>query len=111
MSAHTPGPWASDDVGNMDDIYRYIVADLTTQGADFVVAKFDLPSPIYAARRQQVEVNARLMAAAPDLLAALQALVAELDGPGKPYSTDSYAPPHFIETAKAAIAKATGAPF
>ena len=51
--------------------------------------------------------NARLTAAAPDLLAALQALVAELDGPGKPYSSDSYAPPHFIETAKAAIAKAT----
>ena len=46
-------------------------------------------------------------AAAPDLLAALQALVAELDGPGKPYSSDSYAPPHFIETAKAAIVKAT----
>ena len=51
--------------------------------------------------------NARLTAAAPDLLAALQALVAELDGPGKPYSSDSYAPPHLIESAKAAIVKAT----
>jgi len=107
MSKHTPGPWFSDDIGDMDDIYRYIVADLTAQGADCVVAKFDLPNPIHAARRQQAEANARLMAAAPDLLAALQALVAELDGSGKPDSSDSYAPEHFVTADKAAIAKAT----
>ena len=33
---------------------------------------------------------------------ALQALVAELDGPGKPDSSDSYAPEHFVTAAKAA---------
>jgi|GEM_PF-4268965 len=38
---------------------------------------------------------------------ALEAILQEAAGPGKPYDGDSYLPPHFIETAKAAIAKAT----
>ena len=90
MSAHTPGPWGLD--GNLiegPDGER--VACITA----------------YSRRTPKQKANARLIAAAPDLLAALQALVAELDGPGKPYSSDSYAPPQFIETARAAIAKAT----
>jgi len=49
----------------------------------------------------------RLIAAAPSLLAALQAIVEEADGTSKPYSSDSYLPPHLIQAARAAIAKAT----
>ena len=93
MSGYTPGPWiAGDDEGS--DYY--------------LVGPHDGDGLVYqSAVKLHTEPNTRLIAAAPDLLAALQALVAELDGPGKPYSSDSYAPPHFIETARAAIAKAT----
>lgn len=45
--------------------------------------------------------------AAQDLLAALQAIIEEADGPGKPYSGDSYLPPHMIEMDRKAIANAT----
>ena len=91
MSKHTPGPWGLD--GNLiegPDGER--VACITA----------------YSRRTPKQKANARLIAASPDLLAALQALVAELDGSGKPYSSDSYAPEHFVTAAKAAIAKAEG---
>lgn len=48
-----------------------------------------------------------LMAAAPDLLAALAAIVEEADGTSRPYSTDSYLPPHLVHAARVAIANAT----
>ena len=86
MSAHTPGPWT------------VVAIDWGETGN----ARLELKEI-----QRTGMADARLIAAAPDLLAALQALVAELDGPGKPYSSDSYAPPQFIETARAAIAKAT----
>lgn len=99
MSAHTPGPWQA-----VEDEQHLLSPDqfrIWINAEGLHVAYVDGP------RNVERVANARLTAAAPDLLAALQALVAELDGPGKPYSSDSYAPPHFIETAKAAIAKAT----
>ena len=43
-----------------------------------------------------------------DLVAALQAIVAEIDGPDRPYSTDSYLPRKFVEQARAALARAKG---
>ena len=102
MSAqHTPGPWRVERQNPSPTTGEWMIAG-TKPG--YLAEVRDCGS-------RDVQANARLIAAAPDLLAALQALVAELDGPGKPYSSDSYAPPHFIETAKAAIAKATGAPF
>ncbi len=101
MSAHTPGPWRVERQNPSPTTGEWMIAG-TKPG--YLAEVRDCGSG-------DVQANARLIAAAPDLLAALQALVAELDGPGKPYSSDSYAPPHFIETAKAAIAKATEAPF
>lgn len=41
------------------------------------------------------------------LLAALQSILVECAGPGRPYSADSYLPPHLIEAAQAAVAGAT----
>ena len=49
---------------------------------------------------EQAEANALLIAAAPDLLEALQRLVA--------VRNDWIGPPEFMENAKAVIAKATG---
>ena len=95
MSAqHTPGPWFATKVSD----YNKIAC---------IGRAWNISTILPLADFGDVDADARLITAAPDLLAALQALVAELDGPGKPYSSDSYAPPHFIETARAAIAKAT----
>ena len=46
--------------------------------------------------------------AAPDLLAALEAIMDEVAGPSKPFSSDSWLPERFHEIALAAIAKAKG---
>jgi hypothetical protein len=56
---------------------------------------------------QEQEVNARLIAAAPDMLAALEALVEGVDrllGKPEPYECDDGA----LAAARAAILKATG---
>lgn len=42
-----------------------------------------------------------------ELLEALQAIVAEADGPGKPTDGDSYLPPEFISRARTSINRAT----
>ena len=100
MSAHTPGPWR--DIGGCGQVFAEVDWD---QSVDRVIVMSQLAS--VDTSRKTGEANARLIVAAPDLLAALQAIVAELDGPGRPYSSDSYAPEHFVTAAKAAIAKAT----
>ena len=99
--AHTLGPWFAYPA----DYQKLYPTDL---GPIFVVgpdefhtvcqvrpgeADDDLPA--------QTEANARLITAAPDLLAALQAL---LEAIGGEESTDIW-----CEDARAAIAKATGA--
>lgn len=88
MSARTPGPWVTDDVYK-DDIARYVMSEV-------------LPFPRTIARlelgqdRAEQEANARLIAAAPELLEALQDLCDTLGECG------------MTEKARAAIAKATG---
>lgn len=54
-------------------------------------------------RGAAARVNA---AAAQELLAALQSIVAECSGPNRPYSGDSYLPEQFLSAARAAIAAA-----
>lgn len=81
-SVHTPGPWASKKI---------FTGSYHIQAGEQVVA--------HAGYEDRAEANARLIAAAPDLLAALQGL---LDG------FSDYVGPN-INAARAAIAKATGA--
>lgn len=81
---HTPGPWVIDPcwdiLGNTDD-GNGMVCQITTD----------------AVPRAEAEANARLIAAAPDLLEACrQALGCDLD-------------PNTIALIRAAIARATGA--
>ena len=64
---HTPGPWAIDD-HQAGDCYAYVIPESgSILGA---ICRVDLPLDSYG----QGLADARLMAAAPDLLAVLQEL-------------------------------------
>lgn len=72
MSAHTPGPWV---VGEFDESLGYDrmtasirVGPLTLYGSDYGQRWME---PISNEARQRMEADARLIAAAPKLLAAL----------------------------------------
>ena len=85
---HTPGPWKLDD----DDA----VIGITDDGGNIVC----LGPEGWEKSMARWEANARLIAAAPELLEALQSIVGELDE-GEVWGSS-------ITKAKAAIAKATG---
>lgn len=91
-SKHTPGPWA---LFNDGESREWIVMPVMREG------------DIARVESGNTEADARLIAAAPDLLAALKQTTDFLD-PDKD-------PPHvgnrsMLEIARAAIAKAEGAP-
>jgi hypothetical protein len=93
---HTPGPWEvlSRSIYQVDAIGgREVVHGNGIKGRD---------------NNQEREANARLIAAAPELLAALKGLVgAHLSTPGpRGVMLDV---PHFLKQAEATIAKAEGA--
>ena len=71
MSQHTPGPWISDDVGP-SDIYRYVIANSSNPAGFRKIARVDLSDIFFVDSRKETESNARLIAAAPDLLEALR---------------------------------------
>ena len=90
MSTHTPGPWAADPVTLMVTSERGLVCVVE----DRVHADYD--------NSAEIEANARLIASAPDLLAALREL-------------EQLVTSHIVEeadnwcrSARAAIRKATG---
>lgn len=103
MSGHTPGPWVLDFSTQTG---WAIWADPRLHGdmrRGAVVIAADLRGG------KQDEANARLMAAAPDLLAAAQLLVdAYRKGEENGSSMDWSDVDQAWEAAKAAIAKATG---
>lgn len=87
MSAHTPGPWfipAKTNAGSKE-------ASVWAWGGEVRVADCNSDAITLAARR----ADARLIAAAPDLLEALDALI------NAPWSGTN------VDKARAAIAKAT----
>jgi hypothetical protein len=91
---HTPGPWEAEN--------------------ESVSAGFDMVADVFGATTEQRDANARLIAAAPDLLAALKALVGndsvrylDDEGPrGEGWQSNELAAA--IAAADAAIAKAEG---
>jgi hypothetical protein len=94
MTQHTPGPW------NIRETETHV----TVIGADNEVLFHD------DKRIPRVIADARLIAAAPELLAALEGMEkwASSIHDGYPPSTASIAAAPYREAARAAIAKATG---
>ena len=116
MSKHTPGPWT----WNMDKIERGPVAKGKTVHASLSAPRANCPPPystgvltanwctdsdgqVWQAWISVSEANARLIAAAPELLEALRTAVDHLEG--MPDQEDVAA---CVVKARAAIAKAEG---
>ena len=97
MSAHTPGPWFHSNTS------MWGCVTTKPDGHGHVVAEVDSPHTgkgrLDHNRTEETKANARLIAAAPDLLAALKAVAATM-------ATDHVA---YFETQRA-IAKAEGKP-
>ena len=100
MSDFTPGPWVV--VGRLT---KYVEARLPSGLIQEVAACG--PTAADEGYGQQQEANARLIAAAPDLLEALQD-IAEYWNQDQNEAAMADACWHAIHTARAAIAKATG---
>jgi len=101
QTAHTPGPWRVTEYGGEIAIH----AEDNT--------KIALPEKWFASDRAEAAANARLIAAAPDLLAALEAAVAYLEA-NRPqgkirdiFSALNHYENDVMKPARAAIAKAT----
>ena len=95
---HTPGPWYADKVQDR--------AAFNIFPAGAALALLQVAGPVHDGAHQyaiNAEANARLIAAAPELLAALQAIVERVNGKSYRMGTDVDA------LARAAIAKATAA--
>lgn len=96
MSEHTPGPWEW-DAGDIGAEYSVPYSDIFKDAGEIIIASFNDNIP-------EGRANARLIAAAPDLLEALEDIArGPLQGPGdfKVYAQ---------ETARKAVAKARGEP-
>lgn len=97
QTTHTPGPWAFRPES------RNIVS--TPENDGHYVTIGGLSESLFITAREHA-ANARLLAAAPELLAALVALVEEADLGEVDLDDDDRAK---LDDARAAIAKATGA--
>lgn len=100
---HTPGPWTADDNG---DIYA------KRNGADEQIAEafalYDPAYPEHAEWGDEAKANARLIAAAPDLLDALAHLTAEIRSLGLLDVKKRFWLMVYHAAAEKAIRKATG---
>ena len=89
---HTPGPWTIGLAPTRGErgLYSHVEYILINQRVETV---------------EEAQSNARLIAAAPDLLAALEGLAGHLSGIAIPKLAAAY-----LDDARAAIRKARGAP-
>ena len=102
MSKHTPGPWFAARNSSFWEVKPQ--RELFDYNTPFTVADVCASAPGNPDGGLQ-EANARLIAAAPDLLASLQLMVDRfLDTEGSYGAWENDA----LEAARAAIAKATG---
>lgn len=92
MNKHTPGPWYANQSGLI-----YAVSDDADES--ILICDVEGMDPDYPNRAWQPVANARLIAAAPDLLAALEEML--------PMWSSGIEEP-WVLRARAAIARATG---
>ena len=95
QSTHTPGPWRMGRVQDPGNAAWYVTPQPKLL-ADVCVVEFDCDT---ARRIEEHEANARLIAAAPELLEVLEGIVTRKDPEG-------FLPEY--DKARAAIAKAKG---
>jgi hypothetical protein len=97
---HTPGPWRADvDTNAQDDMRHGVVADCNDLWVAALYRSGTSPINEHSSEAEaEVAANARLIAAAPELLAALRVMLAH-------QMNDITAE---CDQARAAIAKATG---
>ena len=108
MSGYTPGPWHLEKAIGTGDVdcgwhVEPEVIDFRYRG---MVASLSDAEHIKGITKAERDANARLIAAAPDLLDALQALVDLADDADNEVDLWNYAAE--FDAARAAIAKATG---
>lgn len=98
MNTHTPGPWKA--------IARKEGWAIKAKSGCVlaVVSQF----PVGAELAPQCASNASLIAAVPELLAALRAIIQEVGGPGEHLSNKSFCPVSLITAGHIAIARAEG---
>jgi hypothetical protein len=94
---HTPGPWYHDFASAMKNGSPQVVEYFVRRDGDNVSIAADIVNPETCAPS---EYNARLIAAAPDLLEALQDLLHQAEQSKEPWWD--------YEQARAAISKALG---
>jgi len=108
MAEHTPGPWK--DAGREDprSTWHYVEAREGGFKTGIATVRGDLKHPGGARFIGSPKANARLIAAAPDLLAACNAIKAWEDTPNSHYVAWPGTLHDAIEAARTAIDKATG---
>jgi hypothetical protein len=103
VSGHTPGPWHWDSDPVKGDEHGRIRYRVCTVGQTIT----QVYHSSYEGGLTRAEADARLIAAAPDLLATLRDVLGWIPDGGA-WHTD--APMQSVAKARAAISKATGAP-
>ena len=107
----TPGPWrlkTTGNFGNAIEAFRGVVGEYDDGWRVVAMYQHCEPTGLWAAEQENAAANARLIAAAPELLAALERLhddtadYIHINNIGDPYQNQN------MRDARAAIAKARG---
>lgn len=108
MNKHTPGPWGIRK--EIDGVYADEPIWVVSADGGVAVAANQSRTSLFRADRNKREANAKLIAAAPDLLEALEIMLADYRTEGCPDTDCSICTASRIaeKTARAAIAKAKG---
>lgn len=105
MTKHTPGPWHINTAGSSSRGEPFKITEIYVYAPDTQDDTAICADVIDPVTQEPSEANARLIAAAPDLLAALVNLLNDTQHAEHPDCDDGPCP---VREARAAIQKATG---